>query len=1367
MPRRVLEAEISAELAFGFVDRQVALTVQRQLIGALLQDAAQGLGKAHSYDRSWMRSITGYDFLATLPLEQSAAHACDKQVASRLPHGFSVDEYAPRTRTIRMLEEFLHSPASIFILTGRSGTGKSWVLAHWAFEVTSGHARLLIPGDLFTEHSSLASLIANELRKLTSLVADDQTLLQKVARPALSAEFGPFVVVLDDVRPFYSNPAKFARAVAALVDDAKKHRIKLVLSCQLDILRNLKPFSYLRPADIFQPEAPTSLLQADSLDPVASCVLDAFTDGELREAVSRRVEAGRAEKVFPRLRDPAFALLRNPYALNIFFTKATYAPPEAWDAVPSEGVFSLLDRRITSLLNAASTICNLETSEVRQVLLYVTELLWKHSDAGMSRADLYKEITSQFADIGKRALDALFPSGVLLFDTRVQFSELQIGARLYAHTLQKHYEDQTLLFSQLRVERDHDVVVHLVTLVQDPVKLATHMTEIDTRWIPALSEGLSYCNPPDQRIHAALLALARRKRSNWNVTDALGRFSLRSRPAWKELVRQFLSPDAEDRYLVERALWSVAKFYPERVAPAIRLRYRIRKSLEQDQKREPVIRHDLARALTAMTGIDSEYAAKRVLKLVNVVGSFATRGIGLRSDEERLRFVIRDSLLAAYDKVRVLAYAYADEDAFKQFLSDLQSPDVVTRARAGNALELIGRMLPERVQSYVCEALHKEQVPKLLARILWASPRLAEQVPEMILEAIESNGAAFWKEYESAAAALASLELLTRRHPQRVLALLPSAWDDWPEETRLLLQELIVFCQFRCHQVIGRVAAVGPPTHLQEPADSPIQEPYRLYQLRAEIVSGLLECGSEIGVSDSPLIRRFGLQENGLDFFMVDISAWMRGNEKSFSSHPRADGIMHTAIQAVNIAARHSADVLDRWRTNVRFLLVRDCLEVLIALLSRRSDPESWVRELPHDWEILYVARHLLEIGCRNEGLLTLAQGECESHRMSATAQASSERNECLIVLQKIVPELVPNVEKEKQGVAWFLSGGRSTGAQLAAQMDEVSVNVLECLEEAIARPTDTILLERWNIEATCWSTILLSRAYSRMFLFRRLLRYDVVQLTDSMLLALEAVPHSPAQQEHIALYRVIRERLDGKVVTPPSIRNVSMPIVQSHQLAAELLVRPAGGIARADLRRVFLDRRGWWEDENYRWDDDGTIQHGWGVSYHLVVFFPAVRLALWALGRESNWWDPAFSWMEERRRAMLLSKQLAPHSRDRWSEIRQIEATLREFPDQEMLHAAHGLLLLMEGEANQAQSSLEKALASPLCTGSERGRVLYNLACVCARKGEENECRSRLLEAKQYGGCDVEWMQKDPDLQTVTERTWFQELLTELSNKS
>src|SRR4029434_2933441 len=126
--------------------------------------------------------------------------------------------------------------------------------------------------------------------------------------------------------------------------------------------------------------------------------------------------------------------------------------------------------RIQSLLKAASAFCSLKSSEVQEVLSYVTELLWKQSDAGISRGQLYKEIESQSADIGKRVLNVLFASGVLSVDTKVQFSEAQIGARLYAHRLQELYEDQTLLFSQLRVERDHDVVAHLVTLVQDPVK---------------------------------------------------------------------------------------------------------------------------------------------------------------------------------------------------------------------------------------------------------------------------------------------------------------------------------------------------------------------------------------------------------------------------------------------------------------------------------------------------------------------------------------------------------------------------------------------------------------------------------------------------------------------------------------------------------------------------------------------------------------------------------------------------------------------------------------------------------------------------------------------------------------------------------
>lgn len=1373
LPQRVLRAEIAAELAFGLVDRQVASAAQQQLIGALLQDTAQGPERARGYDCHWMRSVTGHDFLSVRPLDDSVAHGCDAQVATRLPRTFSAASYTPRTQPLSMLEKFLHAPEPVFLLTGHSGTGKSWLLAHWASATLSGRARLLIPGDRLREHTSLVSFIADELRPLTALVADDQTLFQKVAFAALSNTFGPFVVILDNVQPFYDNPAKFAHMVATLVDDAKRHHIKLLLACQTDVHRNLKLSAHLNADDVFQMntddvfqtasygETVSDIRQGNTvpLESAASCILEGFTDAELQEAIRQRTEPGRVEQLFLRLRDPSVVLLRNPYMLNVFCTESQHLSPAAADHIPLDTLLSLLDSHIDRRLGVTSACCGLELSEVREVLSHVTDMLWKQSTPGMYRGRLYTEIESQFADIGRRVLDALFVSGVLSVDIQVQFSERQIAARLYAHRLRQYSEDSTLLLPQIRVERDYDVVVHLLTLVEDPIKLAICLETVDPRWIPALAEGLAYCKPTDQRLQAALLALARRERESWTATDALGQFSLRSRHGWKELLRRFLSWEPEDRALAERSLWSVVKFAPERVARAMQLWYRVHRGVIQAGKGDDPMRYEMARTLRTVTGIDSKVAATHILKRVRGVTSIATAGLRTHSDKERLRFVLRDPLLRVYDRVRVVASAYADDEGFRQFLADLEASDVVTRTRAVNALESIGRIFPERVQPHICSRLQKEQEPSLLARILWASGHLVEQVPEMILDAIETNGPAFWKAYESSATALALLERLARSHPDRVLRLVPSVWDNWAEELLLLLQELIILCQVRCR----------PSTNLRAPGVSATKEFFRLYQLRAAIVSNLLECGDELGFTDSPLVHRIELRVYGLDFFMIYMAAWMKGREQAFTDHPRADEIIRMVIEAAGVAARHPADVLNRWQTHVRFSLVCDCLKVLIALLSPHSAPESWVCQLPHDWEVLYVVRHLFERGHRSEALIALALNECESHRMQATAQASSERTACLITLQNIVPERVPHMEQERESVDVFFSGPNSPGVRLAAQMNQSPTNILPCLEDAIICPADAMWLKRWDTDAASWWTVLLSKAYARMFRLRPLLPSDSAQIVESMLLALEALPPSPVQQEHVALYQTIQARMNGNRIDPPPIRDTSTPIVQSHRLAAELLARPIQGTSIADLRHVFLDQRGWWEDENYGWNDNGTIKHGWGLGFCLVIFFPAVRLALCALGCENHWWDPAFSWMEERRRARLLSKEIwfklsEPRLRDPWREISRIEAILHECPDQEMLHAIHGHLLLVEGNLDQAQCSLNSALKSPLSVGDVRGGVLYNLACVYARKGDEEACRSHLLEAGQYKELSIESVRQDPDLQTMLDRTWFQEFLGSLA---
>jgi len=89
-------------------------------------------------------------------------------------------------------------------------------------------------------------------------------------------------------------------------------------------------------------------------------------------------------------------------------------------------------------------------------------------------------------------------------------------------------------------------------------------------------------------------------------------------------------------------------------------------------------------------------------------------------------------------------------------------------------------------------------------------------------------------------------------------------------------------------------------------------------------------------------------------------------------------------------------------------------------------------------------------------------------------------------------------------------------------------------------------------------------------------------------------------------------------------------------------------------------------------------------------------------------------------------------------------------------------LLLTTGGELAEAEEALQRALASPLCAGEERGNAHYNLACAFARSDEEEMCRQHLLSAKEHKGLDAKLARKDTDLESVREKPWFGDLLNE-----
>ena len=213
-----------------------------------------------------------------------------------------------------------------------------------------------------------------------------------------------------------------------------------------------------------------------------------------------------------------------------------------------------------------------------------------------------------------------------------------------------------------------------------------------------------------------------------------------------------------------------------------------------------------------------------------------------------------------------------------------------------------------------------------------------------------------------------------------------------------------------------------------------------------------------------------------------------------------------------------------------------------------------------------------------------------------------------------------------------------------------------------------------------------------------------------------------------------------------------------------EILALGAGTVCREDVQRVLLDQRGWFEEQDYKWNDDGGISRGMGVSYCLIVFFPAVRFALWALGSRCGWNDPAFTWMQGRRRALLAVKNhfipRRPQEYQRRGAIDELSQLARDLPHQEMLHASLGQLLLEDNQLEEAFGALTTALKSPLCVGKDRGGVVYNLACYYAKVHDENACRVNLEASATLKALDVDWMGEDPDLESVRSRDWFIELV-------
>lgn len=217
--RDVLAAQIRAYLSIRLVDSAVAWHVAQQIYGAMLQDAVATAPTARAYDRAWLTEVSGHNFDRSAPLDWSVQNACERQVEMAVPTNYRADYFVPRRTFVNWLDEFIGSNKTLFVLAGRTGTGKSWALFDWARRRT-GRFQLFIGATALGPQSTLSRIVGNELRRFTTQSLDDNAILQKVLRPSRSS-LGPMVLILDDLRPSTEQPREFARMMGALVASAR------------------------------------------------------------------------------------------------------------------------------------------------------------------------------------------------------------------------------------------------------------------------------------------------------------------------------------------------------------------------------------------------------------------------------------------------------------------------------------------------------------------------------------------------------------------------------------------------------------------------------------------------------------------------------------------------------------------------------------------------------------------------------------------------------------------------------------------------------------------------------------------------------------------------------------------------------------------------------------------------------------------------------------------------------------------------------------------------------------------------------------------------------------------------------------------
>jgi hypothetical protein len=1398
-------AEIEREIAYDYPDPLTVAQIADTLLGAMLRQAGGGPDKAVLYDAVWLAEASGRPIGTRTRLGSDPIGVCEDSITRSLPRGWRADRCVRRPRLEEVLVRFLDAPETAFVLLGETGSGKSWAVADWAVRALNGQPRLLLSGSDLPRRATLDGLVAGELREFGPPDWTDPFFVRRLAAAANGGR-GPLVFVVDDVEVGPNGSGEMRRTLASLVRDCSALGAKLVLTSQESTWDLYRLHQDLDPLDVFRPSHDTSraastpaipgaevrdgreepavepseaLSYGTSPEPPAvasagserraalhSYILDAYSDDELADALVNRLGIDRRNDLIQNVATPHYVPLRNPYLLDLFLDQHRGAAAEAIAHGTPVVVDALLDRRVEEGLDRASATVDVHAEEMRAAFDGLIDELWEHRRrGGMLTGEIVRFFEEHLqAGVGRAALSAMQIEDLLSTQSPVRIAQPAVADRLFAKRLADELATEEMALDELSPESDSGVVVALLRAHADPVPLAETLLARDRGWRRAVCAGLAQGNPDDPRILALLTILARADETGLlgvEAAEALGYLAARSRRAWKWVARLYLGDRASNQLFAERALGVTANLVPAQVAAAVRLRLERAARLNRNRVTERRRRDRLLTgAVTPFVGVRNRIGAETALRLIERYADLAGPG------ESGLNHRFAGDV----DAVRGVASLALGGDALSAVFEQLRSATVADRFRAARAFKPVALERPEAVAEALCTAIRSEEHPDVLKQLLWTAHRVATVTPRALFEAVAASRAANWQEApRTAGTAFALLSDLTDDLPEHVFELLPRHLGGYEPNVRALHAEALAFVWWR---VAERVQEARPVlAELARPNVDDVSDEFRVFAFRGAAVARLGMLSLDLTSSAELVGWHNAYSGLGLQFLFLWTDEFVRRHAARLVNSPDLELLRQTLKDAVEAEDRHEFEVLQRDLRNAAFHCANLCLEMLAALAAASPDPLVGLENLPRSRQALYVARRLLELGRATPEVIAFARAACDEHAVDGLTTGTAERERCLSLLAALQPDGEAALSEHRAGRRLTLGaddGQAGVIAQLGAREPD---RFLSLLDESISDQDDLPTLYHLREFTLTWPQQLVAEVYARMFSTAPVKPAEAEELTATMLQAVTALPESPERREYEAVYGAINRYQSGQPFDMPSLPEATSAIQRSHRWAMALLAR-RGDMAAAGqdlgwLDGAICDREGWWEATHFRLAGDTT--HFFKDTAYV---FPAVRLALAAIGGHHGIVDPGGQWADER---MATSDFL-----DRWSRVLNQDMDLPEDraacyrafqeregprPRDERFWANYGLMALLVNELEEAERILEHTLELPWATDSTKARSLYNLACVHALRGRESACRAALEQCLALERTPVTrfTLETDEDFNQMRDKPWFDELLSTL----